>query len=438
MKKILKVLLVTLFILININIVHGEQNEYTPEEKPDISSEYVYMYDFNTKQVLWDIGSDEVIYPASLTKMMTLIVAIENIDDVNKTVLITEEMLNGLKEARASRAGFDIGDEPLLMDVLYGIILPSGADCTNAVAYYVSGGLEQYVSLMNQKAKELGMMQTNFENVTGLHNEKHVSSLKDMSKLLEYCLNNETFVKIFSSKEHQAIPTLNYKEGLKMESNIFKYINNNDPNIKYNVNIDGFIGGKSGYTTAARYCLASSATYDGTQYVLLTAHSWIERVIPSHILDAGLIYNYYFDKFENKTVYSKDEVINSIPVHYNFFNKEIDVKPNEDITKILPNDNNLHVEIDLPKEIYAPIKQGDKLGDIKVYSYDNLVYESDLYSNETINRSFIAFILTNVYWFVIDYKTILVIGLLLLILLIVLLKLIYEIKVNNRKFKKKK
>ncbi|MGB4613745.1 MAG: serine hydrolase, partial [Erysipelotrichaceae bacterium] len=276
MKKIIR-LIILIFIFTNINIVYGEEVNYPPEEKPDISSDYVYMYDLNTGQVLWDIGSDEVIFPASLTKMMTLIVAIENIDDFNNTVLITEEMLAGLKEARAARAGFDVGDEPLLKDILYGIMLPSGADCTNAAAVYVSGSIEAYVDLMNQKAKELGMNQTHFVNVTGLHNDNHVSSLKDMAKLLEYFLKNETFVEIFSSREHQAITTLNYpEEGLKMESNVFNYINNDDPEAKDNVYIDGFIGGKSGYTTSARYCLASTAIHNDIQYVLITAHSWIE------------------------------------------------------------------------------------------------------------------------------------------------------------------
>lgn len=438
MKKIIR-LIILIFIFTNINIVYGEEVNYPPEEKPDISSDYVYMYDLNTGQVLWDIGSDEVIFPASLTKMMTLIVAIENIDDFNNTVLITEELLAGLKEARAARAGFDVGDEPLLKDILYGIMLPSGADCTNAAAVYVSGSLEAYVDLMNQKAKELGMNQTHFVNVTGLHNENHVSSLKDMAKLLEYCLKNETFVEIFSSREYQSITTLNYpEEGLKMESNVFNYINNDDPEAKYNVYIDGFIGGKSGYTTSARYCLASTAIHNDIQYVLITAHSWIERVIPSHILDAGLIYNYYFDNFENKTVYLKDEIIQTIPVYYNFFNKEIDILSNDDIKMILPNDENLHIEIDLPDEIFAPINQGDIVGKIKVYSYDNLMYESELYSNETIKKSIIAFIITNIYWFVIEYKIEIIILLVVLIILVIYLKLRYEVKVNKRKFKKRK
>ena len=418
-------------------IVYGEEVNYPNENKPEISSDYVYLYDLNTKQVLWDIGSDEIIFPASLTKMMTLIIAIENIDDVNDTILISEEMLAGLKEAHASRAGFDVGDEPLLLDILYGILLPSGADCTNAAAYYVSGGLEGYVNLMNEKAKELKMYNTNFENVTGLHDEKHASTLKDMAILLEYCLQNDIFYEIFSSNEHQAIPTLNYKEGLKMESVVTKYINNDDPNIKYNVEIDGFIGGKSGYTNSARYCLASSAKHNGIQYILITAHSWIERVIPSHILDAGLIYNYYFENYDSQIIYKKDEIIKDIPVYYNFFQKNIEIKSNDDIEMILPNDENLHIEISLPDKLYAPIQKEENIGNIKVYSYDNLVYESELYSDVTIKKSMIAFVLTNLYWFIIRYKIQVILSLILLIVLVFILKIVYEIKVNKRRFKRR-
>ena len=438
MKKIISLILVVCYLVLFTPKVLGETTDYTPEEKPEVSSNYIYMYDLETKQVLWDKGSTERIFPASLTKMMTLIVALENIKDVDQTVLITEDTLKGLKEERASRAGFDVGDEPRIIDLLYGIMLPSGADCTNAIAYYVSGSLEGYVELMNKKAKELGMDDTNFVNVTGLHNVDHYSTLKDISKLLEYCLKNDVFVKIYETDEFTSIPVLSNKDGLKMVSTVKKYINKPSPTNKYNVNINGFLGGKSGYTNPARYCLASTTQYNGGTYVLITADSWIERVIPSNILDAGAIYNYYLDHYEKKTIYKKDELIKEVKFKYNFFDKSIDFKANEDITMVVPNDKNLHIEVNLPDEMLETVNKGDKLGTLKIYSFDNLLYEEELIAEKTIKKSIVAYVLISTYLFVIKYPIPIIISILLIIVLILIYKLMYEIKINKRKLKKRK
>ncbi len=137
----------------SIVYAEGNANQYAAEEKPEITSDYAYLIDLDTGQVLYEKGSSDRIYPASMTKMMTTILAIENLPDTSMTVTVTEEMLAGLKEASASRAGFDVGDEPTVLDLLYGDILPSGADCSRALSFTIAGSEEAYVDLMNAKAR---------------------------------------------------------------------------------------------------------------------------------------------------------------------------------------------------------------------------------------------------------------------------------------------
>ena len=163
-----------------------------------LTSEYIYIYDLTNDRLVYSRKGDDQFYPASLTKMMTLIVGIENIPDVNQTMVLTSDIFDGLIEAQASRAGFGIDDTVSMLDLFYGIMLPSGAECTRAIAKTVAGSEEAYVELMNQKAQELGMEHTHFVNTSGLHDENHYSTPHDMAILLKYCLQNELFNTIFT------------------------------------------------------------------------------------------------------------------------------------------------------------------------------------------------------------------------------------------------
>lgn len=387
MKKIIVSLILTLGLFMN------SMGVYAAEEKPDVASDYVYLYDRDTGQVFWDQGSTDIIYPASMTKMMTTLVAIEHIQDTSKIIMIDEKIMDGLKEAGASRAGFNLGDEVSLLDLMYGSLLPSGAECTRALAYEVAGSVGEFVNMMNQKAQEIGMGNTHYVNTTGLHDDNHYSTLYDTSLLLETALKNDLFYQIFTSETHKAAPSKNYPDiGLGMDSTVFKFINN--PGQKYNSNIEGFLGGKSGYTVEARYCLASIANMEGKNLMLITAHGWVNRATPSHLLDAGIIYNYYNDLYERKTVFNKDDIMKTSKVKYSFKTSSIDWLSDETVQLDLPrNQEQLQIVIDIPDVIEAPIKKGDDIGKIQIYSYGDLIYENGIVSEKTINRSIILFVI---------------------------------------------
>ena len=176
MKKDLTWFLSLLMLSMSFITANAQQEDF-----PQISSDYVYMVDLDTNQVMVDEGSEEIIYPASMTKMMTLLVAIENAPDLDQTMVLEAEVFEGLAEAHASVAGFSLGETVTVRDLLYGLFLPSGADASRALALLEAGSEEAFVAMMNDKAQQLGLQNTHFVNATGLHDDDHYSCARDMA-----------------------------------------------------------------------------------------------------------------------------------------------------------------------------------------------------------------------------------------------------------------
>ena len=159
----------------------------------ELSSKEYLLYDLDKNMVLYEKDSDKIVSIASLTKIMTTIVAIENIDDFNETVYITYDMLKDVPWD-SSVAGLSIGDEVTYLDLLYASILPSGADATNSLAISLTGSIDNFVDMMNDKAQELNLFDTHFSNTTGYDIDNHYSTANDILKLLVYSLSKSIFV----------------------------------------------------------------------------------------------------------------------------------------------------------------------------------------------------------------------------------------------------
>ena len=175
----------------NVQVVNGRSGQ--------IYSPYAVLINADTGEILMDTDGGEQIYPASLTKIMTAIVAVEHTKDQDEQVVFDKNIFEDLYGMDASMAGFQPGEKVSLKDLLYGILLPSGAECCLAYARHVSGTEADFVDLMNQKAEELGMEHTHFSNVTGLHSENHYTTAEDMAILLKYALSNRIFREAFTS-----------------------------------------------------------------------------------------------------------------------------------------------------------------------------------------------------------------------------------------------
>ncbi|MBP3039503.1 D-alanyl-D-alanine carboxypeptidase [Bacillaceae bacterium Marseille-Q3522] len=265
----------------------SKEPDLTVSISPDeLNSSNAILMRLTDDTVLMQKNSEEKIYPASLTKMMTAIVVIENAADLEEKIELSNSIFQGLYEADASMAGFQPGEQVKAIDLLYGAMLPSGAESCIGLADWIAGSEQNFVKMMNQKATDLGMDNTHFENATGLHNENHYTTVKDLAVLLSYALQNDTFREIFTSPRHATPPTNKHPDGITFYNTMFKELNNQ--------NIIGgeILGGKTGYTNEAGLCLASLAKVDRHEYILISAGAKGDHHSEQyHITDALAVYN---------------------------------------------------------------------------------------------------------------------------------------------------
>ena len=246
-------------------IFYPEKTADSFEFPEDMDAKYAILMNVDDNEIVAYKDHDVRMFPASLTKVMTLIVASENIEDLNDTVLITNDMIDPMIDMHASRAGFAAGETPTLEQVLYGVVLPSGADAALAAACYVSGSEEAFVALMNQKAQDMGLKSTHFTNVVGLHDENHYSTAEDMALILKYAIQDETCRKILSTYQYEIAPTEYNPEGLTLTSTLFSRMEGTEmPGVTV-------IGGKTGFTDEAGQCLETFAEIDGKTYIMVIA-----------------------------------------------------------------------------------------------------------------------------------------------------------------------
>lgn len=267
--------------------------EPTPTAEPvpsvdisDINSQSGILVRLSDGEVVAEKDADAKIYPASMTKIMTAIVGLENLSDLNETITIDRDMYDRLYTEGASLAGFGARDEVKAIDILYGVMLPSGAECCVGLAQHLFGSEENFVAKMNEKAAELGMDNTHFVTCTGLHDENHYTTVRDLTKLLSYALQNDTFRQIYCTSEYTTSATASAPEGLHFLSTMFKKMDSPA------VNGGEIEGGKTGYTSEAGQCLASLAKVDDVEYILVTAGApGGPSTEPYHIEDAKTVYN---------------------------------------------------------------------------------------------------------------------------------------------------
>lgn len=240
----------------------------------------------NDQMIIAQNNSEERIYPASLTKIMTALVTIENLPDLQKEIELTNSTFEGLYQAHAAMAGFQPGEKVRALDLLYGVLLPSGAESCRGLAEQIAGSERDFVRMMNQKAAVLGMHNTNFTNTIGLHEAEHYSTVKDLAVLLSYALQNDTFREVFTSSRHSTRPTNKHPDGITFYSTICEVLSN--------ASISGgkLLGGKTGYTREAGLCLASLAQVGEQEYILITAGAKGDHNTEQYnITDALTVYN---------------------------------------------------------------------------------------------------------------------------------------------------
>ena len=248
-------------------------------------SPYAILLDGESGSVLASKKGDEKIFPASMVKMMTVLTAIRSISNLDATTTMSADFYDELYAQDASRAGFEPGEEAKIRDLLYGALLPSGAECCMQLAIEAAGSEDAFVELMNQNALAMGLTQTHYTTATGLHNEDQYSTPHEIGEILRTALQNKTFYQVFTTHSYTVQPTSVHPDGFTFWSSLFKNITDDS------VNGGKIMGGKTGYTDEAGHCLASMAEINGKEYILVTA-GWAQTDDTQyHISDAFRAYN---------------------------------------------------------------------------------------------------------------------------------------------------
>ena len=352
MKKLILVI-ITLFLFININAL-------------EINSKNAILYNMNDKSVIYEKNSEDVVQIASLTKIVTAITVIENTDNLEKEVTITKDMLKGLDGY--AKVGFKVGDKLTYMELLYALMLPSAADAAQALAIDISGSIEEFANLMNQKVEEIGVTNSKFDNPTGMDSENNYSSASDLAKILIYSLENETFKTLFNTN-YYTINSINKK----IEKTMIATSN------QYNLDTSIIKGAKTGFTYDAGMCLASTTSVDGVDYLLITLGADVRTI--NNLKDTIKIYEYYSTNYGYINILSKNELLKTIEVK-NSRTKTYDIKSLEDkelyLEKTITKDKLIY-KYEGIEVLNKDIKKGDKLGTVTILNNEDILYTFDVY-----------------------------------------------------------
>ncbi len=251
-----------------LKVIYPEFSNDTVNLTDQLNSEHAILIDVDNAVVLADKQSRDKIYPASLVKLMTAIVAVENISDLDEKISLDQEVLSKLYNSDAIMIGLQEGEKLSVTDLFYGMIMFSGADAATALAIKAAGSVEDFVVLMNKKAGEMGLENTHFANVVGLDDESQYSTCYDLAIIMQQLLKNDFLRKVISTENYLIKPTESHPDGISLKNSMFAKMYGTEPEVAT------VKGGKTGFTNKAGFCLASYAdANDGRLVIAVTTNS---------------------------------------------------------------------------------------------------------------------------------------------------------------------
>ena len=388
-KKFLSVILVAVIILSTFSIGASASFNSLLETEADI----VLLINTDTETVILDKNADKRSAPASLTKIVTCMLVLENCTDLSTVVTCKRESLNGLYEQNAATAGILAGETLSIKDLLYCLMLPSAADAANILADYVGNGIDNFVVMMNEFVAKLGCENTKFYNAHGLDTDPNAyTTANDLYKITKYALQNPTFKEITSTSRYDVAPTAKYPYTRYLH-NTNKMMNPGIPDYY----CDAVSGVKTGTTDAAGRCVITTASRDGYNYLLIVMgapqydidNDGVEENVA--FTESKKIYNWAFKNIELTKVTDKTDVVTVVDVKYNSKVDHLRLVPAEEISALVPLGTQSGslvtrpIENETPKVVKAPIKKGDVIGKAEVLYGNDIVATVDLVAAEDID-----------------------------------------------------
>ena len=363
MKKIICLFFSFFFLL---NIAKAEDLVLAPNAKSAI------MLEASTGEVLFEKNSHEKLHPASMTKMMSMLLILENIE---KGVINWDDIVTVSSNASSmggSQILLETGEQMSVSDLFKGIAVASGNDAVVAMAEKIAGTQEEFVNMMNKRANELGLTDTNFKNCHGLDDANHYSSASDMAKIAMELVKHE---KLF---EYTSI----YEDYLRENTDRKFWLVNTNKLVRFYSGVDGL---KTGYTKEAGYCLTATAKRNGMRIIAVVMGEPESSVRSSEV---SSMLDYAFAQYELESFLSTDSKLDT--VYINKAHKEnFNVVPKEDVTilnKKLEDKKNATYELKMDS-YKLPIKKGDRVGSLNVYVDGNLYRSIDVTFDDDVNKA---------------------------------------------------
>ncbi len=367
--------------------------DYTPPF--EVSAEAVYVVNLDTDTVVYQKNANKKMYPASLTKLMTTILAFENTTDLDNTMVrcgatVWDEFINmGLKSSDISSAGIIPGEDRSMRDLLYCMLLPSANEAASIVASYVGGSRSDFVAMMNQKAQELGAVSTHYVNPHGLHDEDQYTTAQDMYLIAKYAMQIPGFMEIATTNSYTLVAS--NKRGQEYISTTNRMqVPGSDMYYQY------IRGVKTGTTDEAGRCFISTATKDGYTYliVLLGAPIYDETGARHSqnkaFEDTKQLYQWAFDSFEVKELLNNEQPIAEVELKLNWDKDYLHLRPETSFTALVPRtvgDGDVIQRFNVPSFVNAPVKKGDVVGTVELMVMGSRVGSINLLAEDDAERS---------------------------------------------------
>ena len=354
-----------------------------------LHSKSVYLENLDTETVVFEKEANARRFPASTTKIMTYIITAENVNDYKKTyVTVKERLLSMLDGTGSSVAGIKAGEKLSIYQLLCCLMIPSGNDAALILADYVGkGSIEKFVDMMNAKAKELYCTGTHFANPHGLNDPNHFTTVADMAKITKYAMTLPEFNEISNMTESDCLGEDRY---LITTNHMIDELRGGDYYYEYASGIKtGATGNDSGY------CLVSTASKNGYTYLCVAYGAPYEDKNGNNykngaMIDSVNLYEWAFNNLSIKTILDKNDLVKEVRINYAWNKDSIQLIPANGVTEIMPDDVQLESidrTFNVPEEIDAPVKEGDKVGTVTLSYANQKLATVDLLASESVDRS---------------------------------------------------
>lgn len=397
MKKIFCILLTCVLILSSF-FAMSVQSSASFNSLLETEADVVMLVNTDTGNVIFDKNASKRTAPASLTKIVTCILVLENCNDLNTVVTAKRECLDGLYQMNAATVGILAGERLTVDELLHCLMIPSAADAANILADFIGGSMDNFVVMMNDFVKKLGCENTNFINPSGLDNgdTNMYTTAEDLYKITSYALKNPQFKELCSILRYQINPTEKYSQ--------IRYLNNTNKMLNpaykdyYSPNVFGV---KTGTTGLAGHCVISTASKNGYNYMLIVLNApqydidddGVEENVA--FTDSKKIYDWAFKNIVLTKVTSKTDIVTVVDVKYNWKTDHLALVPEEEISALVPTGTETGslqirvIEKEMPKSVNAPIKKGDVIGKAEVLYGDDVVATVNLVASDNVSGSVI-------------------------------------------------